>query len=477
MPVPRQKPSARKAFAWLLIFLSLLLLTAGIIMAVHTVDFRAGLSLPIVGLMGLLVAGIGAIWIGFTMVDHHFDDLERLRGLLLVAAGRDDSLPPDWPALGEPGLEAMELGAAARRAIQAQRELGGRIDERLAAVVAAAAEGLLVMTEAGLVSLVNDAALKVLGAEAVAVGTSVYAALERDHMVDIEHRAHETGEAVEAELLLVDGRRIKGLVAPLGEHGGFVISLPHREPGRRNQVLHDLSLHDNPPTAVAIDPNAPPHDRPLDDLPILVFDSETTGLDVAIARIVSLGAVHCHGHRFYPRINLDSLVNPGIPIPRQSAAIHGITDNMVAGAPDFAGGWPPLAEMIGGAVVVGHSIGFDLAILKAECDRRELPWKTPPALDTALLYSALYPKEKDIGLESLAARFGVEIEGRHTALGDALVTAEIWIALMAQLIDRGIATYGAAREFSMGARVLLSQQRQAGWLPAARNENNAEDRG
>jgi DNA polymerase-3 subunit epsilon len=476
MPAPRQPASARKAFARLLIFLSLLLLAAGIIMAVHAVDFRAGFSLPLAVLLVLLVAGIGAIWAGFAMVDHHFDELERLRGLLLVAAGRDDQLPPDWPALGEPGLEALDLGAAARRALVAQRELGGRTDEKLAAVVAAAAEGLLVMTEAGLVSLVNAAALKVLGAEAVAVGTSVYAALERDHMVDIEHRARQTGEAVQADLLLVDGRRTDALVAPLGDHGGFVISLPHREPGQRGQVLHDLTLHDSPPES-RIDPDTPPHDWPLEELPILVFDSETTGLDVAIVRVISLGAVWTHGHRLYPRINLDSLVNPGEPIPPRSTAVHGITDRMVAGAPDFAAGWPPLAEMIEGVVVVGHSIGFDLAILKAECARHGLAWKTPPALDTALLYSALYPKEMDIGLESLAARFGVEIEGRHTALGDALVTAEVWIALMAQLIDRGIATYGAAREFSMGARVLLAQQRQAGWLPAARAENKGEQDG
>ena len=470
MPAPRKPGSARKTFVRLLVFFGLLLLAAAIIMAVHAVDFHAGISLPQGVLLGLLVAAIGAIWIGFMIVDHHFDELERLRGLLLVVAGRDEPLAPDWPALGEPGREAEALGAAARRAILAQRELGGRTDEKLAAVVAAAAEGLLVMTEAGLVSLVNEAALTVLGAEAVAVGTSVYAALERDHMVDIEHRVRQTGEAVEAELLLVDGRRIEALMAPLGDHGGFVISLPHREPGRRNLVQHDLTLHDSPPPA-RIDPNTPPHDWPLDDLPILVFDSETTGLDVAIARIISLGAVRSHGHRLYPRINLDSLIDPGIPIPPQSTAIHGITDRMVAGAPEFAAGWPPLAEMIEGAVVVGHSIGFDLAILKAECDRQGLAWKTPPALDTALIYSALYPKEKDIGLESLAARFGVEIEGRHTALGDALVTAEVWIALLAQLIDRGVATYGAAREFSMDARVLLAQQRQAGWLPAARNEN------
>jgi DNA polymerase-3 subunit epsilon len=476
MSGPRQPGSARKAFNRLLVFIGLLLLIAGIIMAVQAVDLSAGFNLPLAALLGLLIGGIGAIWAGFAMVDHHFDELERLRGLLLVAAGRDEPLPPDWPVLGEPGLEALDLGAAARQAILAHRGLGGRTDDKLAAVVAAAAEGLLVMTEAGLVSLVNAAALKVLGAQAVAVGTSVYAALERDHMVEIEHRALQTGEAIEAELLLVDGRRMKALVVPLGEHGGFVISLPHREPGRRDQVLHDLTLHDSPP-AVGIDADVPPHDWRLDELPILVFDSETTGLDVAIARVISLGAVRTHGHRLYPRINLDSLVDPGIPIPRPSIAIHGIADTMVAGAPDFAASWPRLAEMIEGTVVVGHSIGFDLAILKAECDRQGLAWLTPPALDTALLYSALYPKEKDIGLESLAARFGVEIEGRHTALGDALVTAEVWVALMTQLIDRGIDTYGAAREFSMNARVLLAQQRQAGWLPAARNENKGDSNG
>ncbi|MCK5276429.1 MAG: hypothetical protein KAR37_17360, partial [Alphaproteobacteria bacterium] len=146
MPAPRKPGSARKTFVRLLVFFGLLLLAAAIIMAVHAVDFHAGISLPQGVLLGLLVAAIGAIWIGFMIVDHHFDELERLRGLLLVVAGRDEPLAPDWPALGEPGREAEALGAAARRAILAQRELGGRTDEKLAAVVAAAAEGLLVMT-------------------------------------------------------------------------------------------------------------------------------------------------------------------------------------------------------------------------------------------------------------------------------------------------------------------------------------------
>ncbi len=476
MAEPRQKASARRAFARLLIFLGALLLTTVVLLAIFFMDFRAGISLQAGLLMALLLGATGVIWAGFAMIGHHFDDLERLRGLLLVAAGKETPLPDDWPALEGADREIIELGSATRRAITAQRALGGRTDDWLASVVAAAAEGLLVMTESGLVSLVNDAALKVLGEQAVAVGTSVYAALDRDHMVEIEHRALETGEAIQVELLLVDGRRMEALVAPLSDHGGFVISLPHREPGRRNLISHDPSLHERRPE-FRIAPDVPLQDVPLEELPVLVFDSETTGLDIAVARVISLGAVRTQGHRIYGNMNLDSLVNPGIPIPPQSTAVHGISDRMVDGAPAFPAGWTPLAEMMESSVIVGHSIGFDLAVLRSECDRADLPWVTPPALDTALLYSALYPKEKEIGLENLAERFGVEIEGRHTALGDALVTAEIWVALMAQLMDRGVTTYGAARTFSLNARLLLAQQRQARWLPAVGNEQKAKPNG
>ncbi len=473
----RRKPaSARKGLTRMLVFLALLLLAGGGMLALHTIRAPNELGQVQAILLGLLVAAGAAIWVGFALVDHHFDDLERLRGLLLMAAGRDEVLPADWPVLDAPDRETAAMATATRHAIEACRVRGGSTDARLAAVVAAAAEGLLVMTESGLVSLINAAARQVLGAEAVAVGTSVYAALERDRMVEIEHRARGAGAAIAAELPLVDGRRIEALVAPLGAHGGFVISLPHREPGTAGEVDHDLSLHDRPPPA-RVDPALPARDLSLADLPVLVFDSETTGLDVASVRIVSLGAVRTHGSRLYSRVNLDCLVNPGIAIPPPSVAVHGISDAMVTAAPDFRAAWPRLEEMLDGTVVVGHSIGFDLAILKAECGRAGLAWRTPPALDTALLYSALYPKEKDIGLESLAARFGIEIEGRHTALGDALVTAEVWIALMAQLLDAGIATYGAAREFSARAGILLAQQRRAGWLPAVGDDGTGGTHG
>ncbi|UCH74342.1 MAG: 3'-5' exonuclease [Rhodospirillales bacterium] len=449
----------------MLILLGLLLLVAGVMQAARTLGFEVPFDISMIVLFVLLVAGIGAIWGGAILVNRHFDDMERLRGALLVAAGQDEPLAADWPRLGAAGAETLDLAAAAARAIAAHRALGGRTDEKLAAVVGAAAEGLLVITDTGLVSLVNKAAMRVLGREAVAVGTSVYAALERDEMVVLEQRVRAAGRAVEVEIPHVDGRMIEALMAPLGAHGGFVISLSHREPGTVNDVEHDLRLHDRPP-AVSLAPGAAA-DWPLEDLPVLVLDSETTGLDVALARIVSLGAARSHGWRLYPHANLDCVVNPGVPIPRQSTAVHGISDAMVAPAPNFAEVWPRLQEMAEGAVVIGHSIGFDLAILRRECERHDIAWRTPPALDTGLLFAALHPKESDITLERLAERFGVEIEGRHTALGDALVTAEIWLALIPRLIDRGVRTYGAARQLSAEARGLAARQRGAGWIVPA----------
>lgn len=457
--------SARRGLVRVLILLALFLLVAGVMMAAYIMGFRTAPRLSLIVLFALLIACIGVLWAGLTLLNRHFDDLERLRGALLVAAGQDDPLAADWPRLGPVGAENRALGAAAARTVAAHRALGGQTDEKLAAVVAAAAEGLLVITDSGLVSLVNNAAMRVLGGEAVAVGTSVYAALERDEMAELEHRVRAAGRAVEVEIPHVDGRPVAALMAPLGAHGGFVISLPHREAGAVSDVEHDLRLHDRPPV-VPLAPGAE-DDWPLEDLPALVLDSETTGLDVALARIVSLGAVRSHGWRIYPHANLDCVVNPGVPIPRQSTAVHGISDAMVAPAPQFRETWPRLLAMTEGVVVVGHSIGFDLAILRHECERRELDWKTPPALDTALLYSALNPKETDVNLERLAERFGVEIEGRHTALGDALVTAEIWLALIPRLIDRGVRTYGAARRLSAEARGLAAQQRAAGWIVPA----------
>jgi len=90
-------------------------------------------------------------------------------------------------------------------------------------------------------------------------------------------------------------------------------------------------------------------------------------------------------------------------------------------------------------------------------------WNEPPWLDTLLLAAALDPDIPELSLDALAARVGVSVHGRHTALGDSLVTAEVFARLLPRLHDRDVTTLGQARAFSRRATAILKAQEKAGW--------------
>jgi DNA polymerase III subunit epsilon len=69
-----------------------------------------------------------------------------------------------------------------------------------------------------------------------------------------------------------------------------------------------------------------------------------------------------------------------------------------------------------------------------------------PVLDTLLLSAVVHPNQESHRLEAIAERFDVTVIGRHTALGDAMVTAEVFQKLIPLLADKGIHTLGQARE-------------------------------
>ena len=150
-------------------------------------------------------------------------------------------------------------------------------------------------------------------------------------------------------------------------------------------------------------------------------------------------------------------------IPAASRAIHGIGDDDVVDAGGLHTAWPALAELIAGQVIVGHQIGFDLAVLRAEAARHALAWAPPPALDLARLVAVLEPRETDLSLEGIAARWHVSVRGRHTALGDALIAARLWASAIPRLQALGIASFADARAFAARARRIIAHQRRLGW--------------
>ena len=206
-----------------------------------------------------------------------------------------------------------------------------------------------------------------------------------------------------------------------------------------------------------------PSHTALAALPAIALDLETTGLDVANDRIVQIGAVAVRGSVVMGEPRIDTRVNPGIPIPAASSRIHGITDPDVAGAPRAAELFESLAQMLSGRVVIGQNIRFDLAVLRHEAARVAVPWHDPPVLDIAHLAGALDRGLVDLGLESLANRFGVTIEARHDALGDSLAAARIFVALVPRLREADIRTLGEAETFAAHRTDLVDREVEAGW--------------
>lgn len=185
---------------------------------------------------------------------------------------------------------------------------------------------------------------------------------------------------------------------------------------------------------------------PLERLPMIAIDCETTGLDPRRDRIVSFAAIRiADGLQVQQQPVLDLLIEPNVEIPERATAVHGIDRARLAGAPTFATAYDRITESLNGCVVIGHFVGFDLAILGREAARARKPWREPPSLDTASLAATLGYRSDTIDLEILLARVGIAARGgRHTAAGDARMAAELFVALARRLIGQGRSTYGGA---------------------------------
>lgn len=199
-------------------------------------------------------------------------------------------------------------------------------------------------------------------------------------------------------------------------------------------------------------------------LDAVAVDTETTGLDTARARIVQIGGIGIAAGRLVPDPTLETLVAPDVAIPSASSDIHGVTDAMVRDAPDFATGWAEFLAFAHGRILIGHSIGFDLAIIEREVRRAGLPWKKPRSLCVRLLATAADPNLPDYSLETLADWLDISIAGRHSALGDATAAANIFLALLPKLHDRDIRTLAEAERACLRQTAELDSAHRAGWI-------------
>ncbi len=246
----------------------------------------------------------------------------------------------------------------------------------------------------------------------------------------------------------------------LEQHGADLWSLPPQQPGQPPRLrlplpasrrgieplprpaprpeFHDFSIADLPA------PSSDLAEMPLQQLEMVVFDTETTGLDLCRGdKIISLAACRILNGRLLADDAFDQRVNPQRPIPAESTAIHHLTDADVAQSPPIEVVLPRFRHYVGNGVLVAHNAVFDLLALQLS-ESGENSEFTMPVLDTLLLSRAIDPSLEGHGLDALAERFELVFPPgtRHTALGDARVTAELLLVLLPRLASRGVHTLG-----------------------------------
>ncbi|MDP3228776.1 MAG: exonuclease domain-containing protein [Acidovorax sp.] len=227
---------------------------------------------------------------------------------------------------------------------------------------------------------------------------------------------------------------------PLASVQGPVESAPVDGSSYSRPEFYDFDLFQKDEQGSALD------DRPLAELAYTVFDTETTGLNPAGGdAIIQLGAARIVNGKLLRQETFEQLVDPGRHIPEASIPIHGISQDMVAGKPRIAQVLPVFHAYAQDTVLVAHNAAFDMRFLQLQEAATGIVFHQP-VLDTLLLSAVVHPHQESHRLEAIAERFNITVLGRHTALGDALVTAEVWLRLIPLLQERGIYTLRQARE-------------------------------
>ena len=167
------------------------------------------------------------------------------------------------------------------------------------------------------------------------------------------------------------------------------------------------------------------------DYPIAFIDTETTGRDSAADRLVEVGIVL--GHRGQVTERRSWLINPGRPIPKETSAIHGITDDQVANEKSFAEVAGEIVEVLRNAIPAAYNAAFDRGFLLAELERAGVrPADAPPAMrrevdwiDPLTFARELYKDQQSRSLGDMAARLGIEMVRAHRATDDAEAALQV----------------------------------------------------
>lgn len=176
---------------------------------------------------------------------------------------------------------------------------------------------------------------------------------------------------------------------------------------------------------------------PLSQLETVIFDLETTGFAHQHGdEILSFGAIRVVGEEVQEEETFYTLVNCQTAIPSHITELTGISAAMTSTAPSLMDALHKFMSFVGQRVLVAHASAHDKAFLNAALWKTSKVQLTHRVLDTMMLARWLEPQRGGYSLDELLAVHGIPVKGRHHALEDAKMTAQLWVAYLREIANR-----------------------------------------
>ncbi|MFT9849328.1 3'-5' exonuclease [Aneurinibacillus sp. REN35] len=204
-------------------------------------------------------------------------------------------------------------------------------------------------------------------------------------------------------------------------------------------------------------------DRHLRSMRFVVFDTETTGFHpFAGDEIISIGAVIIQNGQIHESEYFHEYIHPNKPIPPIVTEITGITNDDVKDSPPALPVLHKFLTFIHDSYLVAHCADFDMNFLNSRLKKLCRTKLYNPVIDTMTLAYHLLPTNASYGLDTLLDQHNIEIKERHTALGDALMTAQLFLMFIEELERRGVHTLHELESYIKSMH-LLRQRTETGY--------------
>ena len=179
----------------------------------------------------------------------------------------------------------------------------------------------------------------------------------------------------------------------------------------------------------------------IEETRFVVLDTETTGFDYENDRILCIGALVLQNNVISIQETLEIYLQQD-HYDKSTAQIHGILRDFVLQRPSELEALQQFLTFLGDSIIVAHHTIFDVTMINKALERNNLPQLTNKTLDTAYLYkktlikSHLFERKDHYTLDDLADKFDISKKDRHTALGDAYITAIAFLKIVKKLREK-----------------------------------------